>query len=232
MTLSDSEFTLASGESKEVVLHAVSDREAGISSGSLRVEGYGVVSIPVVVEISSQLVLFDGTLYISPKDKEVLPGDGLPVQVTLFNVGSPRKVDVLLNYIISDAEGVTVWEESETIAVEEQHSFNREFYVPSDLGYGSYVLGMEVIYVNSVATSTTMFNVVDQVSRMPLDIEEGFVWYMIVGIVVLILLLVGFVVLKGLYGGEQMVKDLKQGELEKVKKDISELKSAIKKVRK
>jgi hypothetical protein len=191
MTLSEHDFVLDSGESKEVILYAVSDRVAGIKSGSLRIEGDGIINVPVVVEISSHLVLFDGILYINEKDKEVLPGQSLPVKVTLLNVANPRNVDVLLNFVVSDLEGNIISEESQTVAVEGKNSFNKEIFVPSSLEYGTYVLGMEVIYVDSVATATSLFYVVEEVTEDAFDYT--IMLYILAGV-----LIFGFTLLGGI----------------------------------
>ena len=193
LSLSEHEFTLGAKESKTIILSAVSDREPGVHIGSLYVRSnYETQVVPLVVEISSQLVLFDATIYVPNDYKEVMPGEEIPAQITLFNMGGPRKVDVLLNYMITDIEGHTIYEETETIAVEDQVSFNRDFFVPSAAEYGTYVLAAEVIYVNSVATSSTMFNVVSNVERAAA--QDYFLMYIILGIIVVIAL-IGFTII-------------------------------------
>ncbi|MBT7281521.1 hypothetical protein HN840_04290, partial [archaeon] len=190
LTLSEYEFTLDSYETKEIVLHSVSDRDAGVHVGTLKIKSeFQTVDLPVVVEIASQLVLFDASLFIPSEFKELNSGETLETEITLFNVGSPRKVDVLLNYRILDLEGNTVLEESETIAVQEQMNFNKEFYLPSNMEMGTYVLGLEVIYVNSVAVSSSMFDIVG---------EEVLISSLGKGVLVLIIALILMILLIGI----------------------------------
>ena len=189
LTLSEEEFTLDPYESKTVVLHAVSDREPGVHVGSIMVESdYETKQVPVVVEVSSQLVLFDASLFIPSLYKTVTPGGTLATEITLFNVGSPRTVDVLLNYRVLSLDGEVVLEESETVAVQDQTSFNKEFYLPQDLEDGSYVLGLEVVYVNSVAVSSSTFDVVRETAVQAVPESESNM--LVVGVLIMVLLMV------------------------------------------
>ena len=193
LTLSEYEFTLEAYETKEIILYSVSDREPGLHVGKLRIKSdYETKDVPIVVEIASQLVLFDASIFIPSEFKELNSGDTLETEITLFNVGSPRKVDVLLNYRILDLEGNTVLEESETIAVQEQLTFNKEFYLPSEIEMGTYVLGLEVIYVNSVAVSSSMFDIISEEVVIS-GVSKGVVVILIS--LVIVILLLGIVML-------------------------------------
>ncbi|MDP3919096.1 MAG: LamG domain-containing protein [Nanoarchaeota archaeon] len=187
LSLSETEFELKPKESKEVIIYAVSDREMGLHVGSIIVKSNKEErKVPVVVEIYSQLVLFDVGLFIPKSFKEVYPGGTLKTEVSLFNVGSPRVVDVLLNYRILDLDGNLIYEESETRAVQGQISFSKEFYLSSELEEGTYVLGVEVVYVDSVAVASSMFNVVLPGTRKSF-FESNF---MTISLILLLLLIV------------------------------------------
>jgi len=118
------------------------------------------LEIPIAIEIETDEVLFDAAIDILPLKKTISAGEGLPAQITLFSVGSPRKVDVLLNYIIKDSNGNTISEESETMAVEGQKSFMKEFFIPGDAQTGNYIITLEVIYATTVATASQMFSLI------------------------------------------------------------------------
>ncbi|MFH1333378.1 MAG: hypothetical protein ABIH53_04030 [archaeon] len=44
------------------------------------------------------------------------------------------------------------------MAVEEQKSFMKEFFIPSDAQTGNYIITLEVIYATTVATASQMFS--------------------------------------------------------------------------
>ena len=80
-----------------------------------------------------------------------------------------------------------IWEKSETIAVEDQVSFETLFEIPDNLRAGSYVLALDVVYSTSVATSSTMFTVMDEGGALiSFEKNQAVLLFMIVLMVVLI----------------------------------------------
>jgi len=107
-------------------------------------------------------------------------------QITLFRMGVPdRMVDVTVSYSIMDLSSNVINLESETFAVLDQVSFTKTFKIPSDLKEGKYILGLEILYENSFATSSETFNVVTQkVITFP-EIEVIYVGLLLIIIVIL-----------------------------------------------
>jgi len=71
-------------------------------------------------------------------------------------MGAKEKIDVTLRYVIKDFEGQTYLQESETIAVIDQKSYEKEFFT-SELPPGQYVFGTELIHPDGVAVASTHF---------------------------------------------------------------------------
>ena len=118
--------------------------------------------VPIILEIISELVLFDVKLDIPVAYTEVEPGDELKAQITLLNVGAPEKVDVFATYFIKDLSGNIIYEETETFAVEKQVSYQKVFRIHKSTIPGSYVAIVEIRYVNSFAVSNQLFRVVEK----------------------------------------------------------------------
>ena len=144
--LSDTSFTLEGFQEKEIEMSIVG-RKLGSYFGELQVVGNGAKkAISIVIEVESEQVLFDAKIDIPAGNKVVAPGGDLRAQITLLNVGPPRKVDVTTTFIIKDRRGAVLYESSETFAVEKQTSFVKVFKVPPSLQPDDYLAFIEVRY--------------------------------------------------------------------------------------
>ncbi len=193
--LSEGSFSLEAGEEKTVEVNIIG-KKLGSYFGEIEVESGGLKkSIGIVVEVESELVLFDAKIDIPPDYKEVKAGGELRAQITLLNVGPPRKVDVTTTFLIKDRRGNILYEESETFAVEKQTSFVKSFRVPGSLQPDDYLAIVEVRYENSFAVSSELFKVVGREPFLT-QIVAGFnVAYMVI-LIIFAVLAVLFVYLK------------------------------------
>ncbi|MEK6946054.1 MAG: hypothetical protein AABX32_00450 [Nanoarchaeota archaeon] len=117
-------------------------------------------AVDVIIEVESENVLFDAKIDIPSAYREVEAGGELKAQITLLNVGPPRKVDVTITYTIKDKSGNIVYESSETFAVEKQTSFVKSFKIPKELQPGDYLAIVELRYEKSFAVSSELFKIV------------------------------------------------------------------------
>jgi len=179
-------FTLAPGESTDVYAEFTAPDETGIYTGKILVGGRTVY---VSLNVRSKELLFDAMIVVPDIDKEVIPGEKLGAQVTLIPMGEKPRVDVTLNYFIKDFEGKTYSTESETILVEDQVSFKKEFYT-ENLPGGSYIIGLELVYPGGVATSSSYF----EVRAGPYIDLIALLLIVVVGIIMLIILLLILIV--------------------------------------
>ncbi|MBI4143551.1 hypothetical protein HY487_01560 [Candidatus Woesearchaeota archaeon] len=160
--LSDTGFSLSPGEEKTVEANIIGKR-LGSYIGEIEIEASGIKkSISAIIEVESEQVLFDAKIDVPSAYKEVRAGEDLKAQITLLNVGPPRKVDVTTTYIIKDKMGNVVYESSETFAVEKQSSFVKSFRIPDNLAPGDYLVIIEVRYENSFAVSSELFKVLPE----------------------------------------------------------------------
>jgi len=169
LTLSDNFFDLEPGKSIGVTLDFIA-KTVGNFVGQIIASVYEAeISVPIIFEVITDLVLFDVKLDIPTAYSEVEPGGELRIQITLLNVGAPGIVDVFVRYVIKDLNGNIVYEETETFSVEKQISYSKSFNIRDNLDPGSYVVVVEVTYADSFAVSSQLFKVVEK--KALVDVE-------------------------------------------------------------
>ncbi len=153
-------FSLAKGETASIDVNIIA-KKLGLFSGKLVFTSNGIEKeIPIIIEVETEMILFDVTIDIPTEYAEVEAGDLLPAQVTLLSMGLPKKVDVYLTYSLSDMEGNVIPMGYETLAVEKQLSFVKEFEIPKNLKTGDYVISVEARYADSVAVAGDIFKII------------------------------------------------------------------------
>lgn len=193
VSLQESSFSLLPGEEKIITLEITGAKlgsyigEIEVSSGSTK------KSVDVVMDVVSEQVLFDVKIDIPSAYHEVEPGAILKAQVTLFNVGPGKRVDVTPTYIIKDKQGNVVYEYTETFAVDQQKSYAYSFRIPKAAQPGDYLAIVELRYEKSFAVSSQLFKVV---SKKESDLKQllksdtiVFIWAVLVASIFLLMYL-------------------------------------------
>ena len=187
----DKAFSLNPGQSVEIEALVTSPDQPGIYTTKFIIEADGVIKeIPLIINVESEKKLFDISLEISQRFKAVSAGDDIAFAVTIFNLGSPGRVDVKIIYLLKDLENNVISESSELVAVETRASFLKNVHVPEYLKPGKYVLSAEVHYDGTVGMSSDTFAVV----KKP-EVRNTFLILVIVLCIILfIALLVWFII--------------------------------------
>ena len=116
--------------------------------------------------------------------KEVLAGSDIWFTIKIANLEDTGKVDISLNYWISDDKNSIVLENKETTAVQTQASFVRTFNIPKDAESGKYKINVKIDYGDGKElVADTSFNVVEKQ-------VDNRIYYILVILGVLILVLV------------------------------------------
>lgn len=178
VTFSDKSFVLSPGETKELKIFISSGNNAEIITGTLNVGGKEIL---LAVNVKSQKLLFDAMIVVPDSSKQIKPNSKLNAQVTLIPMGENPRVDVTLNYIVKDYNGKVYMKESETILVDSQKSFKKQFYT-KDLPTGNYILGLELVYPNGVATSSSHFEIAENI---PVSFQSILIGLILASIVVM-----------------------------------------------
>lgn len=174
--LKESSITIAPGETKEIKVIFVAPEKAGVYAGKLIVAGNEIL---VSLNVETKMLLFDSSIVVPSSEKNIKVGSSLTSQITLIPMGDQPRVDVTLNYVIKDFQGKDYLKESETVLVEGQKSFEKQFYI-NNLPAGDYLLGLEVIYPNGVAVSSSHFSIVEELPQN----FKALTWIMLAGIII------------------------------------------------
>lgn len=215
--ISEEEFEIPARSEKTIFLTfvATEDIVPDVYTGKIFFESqYSKKELPIIFEVRTKKALFDVSLNIPAKYKNLNPGDDLFFQVTLLNLGEIGKTDVLLEYEIKDFEGKIIFSQSETVAVETQASFSKTIKLSPDIAFGDYVVLVRAKYGLTVATASDVFNVGKR--------EERIVQYAIlIGILIIILILI-LIMYELRRARLRNAAKYQRKEVEKVKKKISE----------
>lgn len=109
-----------------------------------------------------RLSLFDITVEIPDKYKKIHAGDELLTSIKLMNLGSGGRVDVFLDYWITDPGGNTILKKKETVAVETQANFVRTFDIPENVKPGTYHIYAKITYADGkLAVADHSFEIIE-----------------------------------------------------------------------
>ena len=179
-------FILQAGETRQIPVTFIALGDPGIFTGTIRL---GNVQIPVILNVQTQLLLFDSNIVVLNRDYIVVKGDDLRTRVTLIPLGDDARLDVTLDYTIRDYTGRVYLTQRETLLIEDRINFDRNFGTGS-LPIGRYVVGLELRYPNGVAPSSAHFEVV---TRAPITFGTIVLWLImliiIIGIIIIIIII-------------------------------------------
>jgi hypothetical protein len=113
--------------------------------------------------------LFDIIVSVPDRYRTLTGGEELLASVKLINVGSDGRVDVFLDYWITDSDGAELLRRRETVAVETQANFVRSFDIPDDTKPGVYALHARITYADGkLAESSHTFEILRKASHRAL----------------------------------------------------------------
>jgi cysteine-rich repeat protein len=180
--MNTSAFILQPGDTRQIPVTFVALNNTGIFTGSIRV---GSITIPVTVNVKTELLLFDSNIIVLNKDYLVVKGDDLKTRVTLIPLGDKERLDVTLDYTIRDYTGKIYLTQRETLLIQDRLNFDRNFGT-GNLPVGGYVVGLELRYPNGVAPSSAHFEVV---TRAPVTFGT-IVFWLVIAIIIVIMAIV------------------------------------------
>ncbi len=186
MIILESDFiNLGSFESKNFSVTFVALSQPGTFVGKIKIGGKEIL---VSFDVKSKLLLFDSNIVILNNDYIVKQGKELKTEVTLTPLGDRERLDVTLNYAIKNFEGKVFLTKSETFLIEDKKTFKLNFDTGL-LPLGDYVIELELVYPNGVATSSASFKVVEEIPfSSPL---VNIFYYLIMATLICAILLVG-----------------------------------------
>ena len=163
--------------------------------------------------VTSEAGTFDINVDLYPLSREIQPGEGIRA-ATRIDTHKDEKVDVTIQYTITDNSGLTVFQKSNTLAVEKTAQVNENLMIHKSLEPGSYLVDVEVIYDSMRKTERDTFTVVKEKAEVSFTEKEATLL-----LVVLLMLIIFFILLVLQH---RQLKKLFTG-LERKKIDIHEL---------
>jgi len=186
-------FSLSAGGDKILRLEFNSSgMEPGIYSGELVISNGESVAIPVIFEIESEEVLFDGSIGVPLEYGKVYPGGRLVVENKIFNLENIGLKNIDVHYFVEDFHGNSLFSEDENLAVESRALNIKTVALPESIVPGYYLFGAVLKYGDSVGVSSYFFrvSVKEEVVAQKIDKENYFLWV----VVVLLIMLVFFII--------------------------------------
>jgi hypothetical protein len=180
-------FELNPGESKSIELDFIARTNAlpDLYLGKLIIKAGEIEKeILIAIEIESAGALFDVNVEIPDRYTEVLPGEKILGEISIYNLGGKDRVDVELDYIIKDKNNITIVSLSDTIAVETSANFIKPILIPSDIPTGKYIFYVRVKYDSKIASASAFFDVVGY----KVLLREKLYIFSIIALIILIIL--------------------------------------------
>jgi len=212
ISVDKSKFALNSGEEAFLkVRFSTGNETLGIYLGFLEISSKRQVQeIPIILEIQTSEVLFDGNMNLFPKGEDYNPGQKITADIKVYDLGSIGQSGVNLTYFFKDFKGNVLESRSENIIVNEEYEFSKTFDL-SDFKLGDYVLGVVIDYQGTIGTVSSYFKVVEK-NRI-----AGSNWIMIIGLLILVILV--FFILFLLYKNKLM-EDIRKEYKSEIRKQI------------
>jgi hypothetical protein len=185
----DSSFVLKPGETRYINVKVIAPGEVGVYTGKILINGEEVL---VSLSVSTKKILFDVGITIPDAFKSIISGNKIKAQVNLIPMGEDPYLDVTLNYVVWDFDGKVYLTESETMLIDGQKSFVKDFST-QNLPAKDYVLGLEVLYPSTnpsdVAVSSSHFEILAE-EKQPFPIYLFIILILAASILLMILLII------------------------------------------
>ena len=143
-----------------------------------------IFSISAVIVSAAQP--FNIEIELPDSYKNVNPGSDVWFTIKLLNLANTQRVDVTLNYEITDSTGKSIIKNSKTVAIETQASFVADLQLPSDSLPGDY--SINVVVSSTLGDSSAKAAL--KVSSAKTDLMFYYIGAGIVGLVLLVFLVI------------------------------------------
>ena len=156
--ISPTDFTLTAGSSQDImVIINPQHAEPNIYTGEITItSGRIIKTINVVIQVESEVVIFDGKVELSGDLNRILPGSTIQAEIS---IGGLIPGEVTLEYLLLDTKGNSFSLGSEVIGIEGEAKIVREFKIPDNLEAGDYTFAIKMISGESFATTTENFKI-------------------------------------------------------------------------
>ena len=163
--ISDTDFYLNSGETKEVTFIFYGDKnkipELYIEKVKITTEDYEK-EVSFFIELESLGFLFDVKVEIPEKPEIFAPGEELTAIVNFYNLGEEGEAEVEAEYIIKDEQGEIIFGEKQILIIKPSVNISKNLKLPISLEEGDYIFYVKVTYDSKTAIASRLFKVEKQ----------------------------------------------------------------------
>jgi len=190
VNLSEESFGLEPNESRTIILNFFANESVTpdlyqgkliVRSGSIRKEVF------IAIEVETVEALFDVTLEIPKAFLQAVPGGEVVANIRLFELQQVGKVEVAMEYFITDSEGKLIISDAEILEVDKEISFVKSLKIPLETVEGDYLYYVRVTYADETASASEWFEV--RLKTLFEKILPPFVVVIIILIVITIIIL-------------------------------------------
>lgn len=198
VSLDSSSFFIEKGDSKKVLLNIDSQYlSPGIYLGKVKINsGSHSFFLPVLIELESRDVFFDGNLEIPSSSLLTSPGKVLNYQLDLFDLtfgtDGLGSSSIELETEIYSFEGEKMYSQAQTLVVDKTLKIASSINLPSELKYGEYLLSVKIKYKNSIGISSKFFEVSSPLKVSSAAFGNSEIFWIVLGVVALFLIAVVF----------------------------------------
>jgi len=238
-------LTLEPGEEANIGLNFDADEtEPGVYLGELEIASDGEShKIPIILEIESEIVIFDANVNLYPQGKDIIPGQKLNANIKIFDLASFGRNNVEVIYFLKSFDGRTIDSDTQNIIVEGTGSHSKTLDIPQNIRLGNYVFITLIKYTDiigevSVGTSSVFFKVVEE-EEAGRSLTDNTL-FLILGIFIFFFMIFLGMFIYSIYSRDKLLKEIQgqyRGEVgkqrvvikDKEKIELAKLKSATEK---
>ncbi len=229
ISVGEKEFEMGKGEKKIINISMDSYGKApGVYFGKLIISGDDDVAIPVIMDVESSDVLFDGTLNVPIDDVNIYSGENMAIDNKVFNLDNIGAKNVQVTYLLKSFDGKTIFSDEQNIVVQGHISNTEVVSIPKDTAPGDYLFIAIMKYKNSVGTTSYFFNI----KKKPVaeSSTSSFAWIAVIALILLIFFVIYYTlkrdsVLLELKRQYQEEIEARRGELRREQLMLSDLKN-------
>lgn len=146
--------------------------------------------IPVIIEAISKDIIFDLSLKVLERYKEIPLGENVFAELTIFYLKEEvPTTNILVNLIVKDFSEKIISQKEKTISISSsQTSLIEEIPLPPEISLGKYIVIAKTTYDNKTAVASDTFKVVERITFTQSVIVMAILTFIIILVVILLLL--------------------------------------------
>ncbi len=159
--LSDTEFMIQPGQTKEVTVDFVAPLSTSPSQyfGHMTVESSERKYVPIIININALELDFSIEVEVPPKYKTVMPGESVRANISILNLRDVIEKDMKMYIAVKDFYGNIYDSSEESFVFNSSLFFQRNLIVPERVNEGNYIFYARAFTEDELALDSDSFEV-------------------------------------------------------------------------